>query len=134
MIAAKTSVGEDDIRAYINQTAFLRKQQIEELEDQKSRIMSSVSSWSEEKKFSWAQEQCYIVLGTLLLAAADAKIDACPMGGFEPEKYNHMLGLKEHGLHATVIAAIGYRSIDDDYQHAIKSRRDLDDIVELRYS
>ncbi|MGB5429016.1 MAG: NAD(P)H-dependent oxidoreductase, partial [Eudoraea sp.] len=50
-------------------------------------------------------------------------IDACPMEGFEPETYNELLGLKNKGLNTSVVAAIGYRSEEDDTQHYKKVRQ-----------
>ena len=97
-------------------------------------ILDGPGSWSNDQFLAWAQKQCYTVLGTLLLAAADLKIDACPMEGFESDAYDEVLGLKDQGLHATLVIPIGYRSTDDGTAHVVKSRRHLEDIVELRYS
>jgi nitroreductase len=49
--------------------------------------------------------------------------DACPMEGFENDKYDDILGLKEKNLRATVLTTIGYRSEEDQLQHAKKVRK-----------
>jgi nitroreductase len=70
---------------------------------------------SEERK-SWAEKQTYLALNNLIVAAADRQIDACPMEGFDKQEYNRILGLDEMGLHASVIAPVGYRSNGDGTQ------------------
>ena len=55
----------------------------------------------------------YLALGMLLEAAALKKIDACPMEGFDPQKFDEILNLKKEHATATVICALGYRAEDD---------------------
>ncbi|MBV7533941.1 NAD(P)H-dependent oxidoreductase [Chitinophaga sp. sic0106] len=80
---------------------------------------------------TWTGKQAYLALGTLLVAAAAEGIDACPMEGFNPAQYDEILGLKERGLSATVIAAVGFRADDDVMQHAKKVRKPLEEFVEV---
>ena len=80
----------------------------------------------------WASRQTYISLGFLLTTCAIEQIDACPMEGFDKEKVDEVLRLKEKGLTSVVIAALGFRSPDDKYQHLAKVRKSLDEII-LRY-
>lgn len=58
-------------------------------------------------------------------ACAELKIDACPMEGFEREKYNDILALKKQGLNTSVVATIGYRSDNDTSQHTPKVRKSI---------
>lgn len=76
-----------------------------------------------EEKRQWAARQVYIALGSLLIACAELKIDACPMEGFEKDRYDEILGLKEQGFRSTVIAAVGYRSTEDDTSKRKKVRK-----------
>lgn len=76
----------------------------------------------------WSRRQAYIALGTLMAAAAELRIDACPMEGFDAAQYDEILGLKEKGLTAAVIAPVGYRSAEDKTQHAAKVRLPLEDM------
>ncbi len=50
------------------------------------------------------------------------------MEGFEPEKFNEILGLDKLGLNASVIAAIGYRHEEDDTQHYVKVRKSNEEL------
>ena len=56
----------------------------------------------------------------LLGPAADRRcfasgIDACPMEGIEPAKYDEILGLEKQGLTTVVVATAGYRAATDKY-------------------
>ncbi|UII24380.1 hypothetical protein [Fulvivirga ligni] len=54
-------------------------------------------------------------LGTGLIAAAALKIDATPMEGFDPNKFDELSDLKERNLKSAVILAIGYHDEENDY-------------------
>jgi len=69
-----------------------------------------------------AARQAYIALGNFLTSAALLGIDAWPMEGIEPGKYNEILGLNEQGLSAVVVAAAGYRVPGDNYAALKKVR------------
>lgn len=77
----------------------------------------------------WATHQAYLVMGTLLTVCAAEGIDSCPMEGFEPKKYNEILGLDEYNLEAVLALPVGYRSSDDFFASLKKVRRPLQDTV-----
>ena len=79
---------------------------------------------------SWSQKQTYLALSNLLAACAELKIDSCPIEGFEPEKFNAILGLEEQGLNAAVIATVGYRSSEDHTQFRKKVRKPMEILFE----
>lgn len=72
---------------------------------------------------NWMARQTYIALGNLLDAAAIKEIDACPMEGFDPAKYDEILGLKAKGLKAVLVTTLGYRSEEDATQNYPKVRK-----------
>ena len=95
-------------------------------------MKGKIGEMTKTEQSNWTIRQTYLALGNLLNACADLKIDACPMEGFEAEKYNDILGLNERGLNAAVIATIGYRSKDDQGQYRPKVRKPLNKLfVEL---
>jgi nitroreductase/dihydropteridine reductase len=71
---------------------------------------------------AWMEKQIYLALGTLLQAAAALEIDACPMEGFDQKLLDQALGLKERGLTAVVLTALGYGSETDFNAKLPKSR------------
>jgi nitroreductase len=77
---------------------------------------------------TWTSKQSYLALANLLNAAADLKIDVTPMEGFEPEKVNEILGLDALGLHASLLATVGYRSEEDATQHYKKVRKSTEEL------
>lgn len=79
----------------------------------------------------WTENQTFIALGQLLLAAALQGIDATPIGGFNAEILSQELKLKEQGLKPSVIVALGYRSEQDFNAPLPKSRLDQDKIISI---
>lgn len=82
-----------------------------------------------EARKAWAEKQAYIALGMMLLAAAEGKIDATPIEGFDPAAADKILGLDKLGLESSVIIALGYRSKSDGYAAQKKVRFSKEDMV-----
>ena len=76
----------------------------------------------------WAENQTFIALGQMLLAAGIEDIDATPIGGFDEDIINQELELTEHGLIPSVIMTLGYRSENDFNAKLPKSRLKAEDI------
>jgi nitroreductase/dihydropteridine reductase len=55
----------------------------------------------------WAQHNVFLALATALYGAASLGIDACPMGGFDPDAYAKILDLPPH-LVPTMLCTLGY--------------------------
>jgi len=123
VIANKTDFGEELIDTYIDNAIAARGGSKEELAGYADFMKSKMLDLPQQHKAMWSAKQAYLVLGNLLNAAADLKIDTCPMEGFEAEKYNEILGLTERNLNTCVIAPIGYRHKEDGLQHVPKVRK-----------
>lgn len=82
-----------------------------------------------DAKNIWLEKQLYIVLGNLMTTCALEEIDACPMEGFNAQSYDEILGLNEMGLKSVLVCPIGYRAVDDPYQHLAKARYPISDLV-----
>lgn len=129
LFAAKTNLSAAHVDEFVKRAAKIRGIAEESLADYKGMMVGSVEKLTAEARTQWAARQAYIALGTLLTVCAVEGIDACPMEGFDPAQFDEILGLKAKGLTTVVIAAVGYRSPNDKYQHAAKVRRELKDIV-----
>jgi nitroreductase/dihydropteridine reductase len=82
--------------------------------------------------FEHAARQAYIGLGLAVTAAAFEEVDATPMEGFEPEKFDAILGLDARGLKSVAILPLGYRAADGDWlAGAKKVRRPMDQFVTI---
>lgn len=79
--------------------------------------------------FEWAKNQAYLAVGNLLTICAVEKIDSCPIEGFEPEKYDDYLKLKEKGLKSVLVMPVGYRATDDFFAELKKVRKEVTDSI-----
>ncbi|WCN10888.1 NAD(P)H-dependent oxidoreductase [Marinomonas mediterranea] len=76
-----------------------------------------------KENYEHAARQAYIGLGTALIAAAEEGVDSTPMEGFDPEKVDEILGLKEKGLRSVILLPLGYRAEDGDWLVNLKKVR-----------
>ncbi|MER3373436.1 MAG: NAD(P)H-dependent oxidoreductase [Allomuricauda sp.] len=129
VFANTTDFGEELVDGFIENTSSTRNIPTEKLKGYADFMKSKLLELPAETKKEWAARQVYIAFGNMMQAAAELKIDSCPMEGFEPEAYNKILGLDEKGLTATVVLAIGYRSEDDVTQHLPKVRKSTEELV-----
>ena len=116
-------VQDQHIDAYVQNFANTRGLTVEDLKGYSDFMKSKIVPLPVEQKAVWTSKQTYLALGNLLNAAAELKIDVTPMEGFEPEKYNEILGLNALGLNASLVAAVGYRHEEDATQHYAKVRK-----------
>jgi nitroreductase len=120
--------GEKEIDATITTMATTRNLPLEALQGYGDFMKSKLVGLPEDVKNTWTSKQTYLALGNLLNAAAELKIDVTPMEGFEPEKYNEILGLDKLGLNASLVATIGYRHEEDATQHYAKVRKSEEEL------
>ena len=123
VFAAFASIRKEDIDDYIKLIAKVRDTPIEELAEFKNSISTYLLAQSDSDNFLWSTKQAYIALGTGLIAAANLKIDATPMEGFDAVNFDKLLGLKEKNLKSVVLLALGYRDEDNDYLAKLKKVR-----------
>lgn len=77
--------------------------------------------------FEHAARQAYIALGFALAAAAELEVDSTPMEGFDPDKLDGILGLREQGLRSVVLLPLGYRDESGDWLLPMKKVRKPDE-------
>jgi nitroreductase len=65
-----------------------------------------------------------------MTAAALLGVDTCPMEGFDPAKYDEILGLPEKGFNAIVSCPAGYRAEGDKYAGLPKVRFLKEDLLQ----
>ena len=120
--------GSDQMNAYFDTVVKTRNVPMEALQGYSDFMQSSINSLPLEKRNSWTAKQTYLAMNNLLNACAELKIDATPMEGILPEKYNEILGLNELGLSAVLATPIGYRHADDATQFYKKVRKSANDL------
>ena len=127
-----TNVEDKHIDNYLKLTATSNGISTDSLNGYGDFMKGKISEMDNDEVENWTRRQTYLAMGNLLNACAELKIDACPMEGFEAEKYNDILGLTKHNLNAAVIAPIGYRSKNDNTQFRPKVRKSLTELFETR--
>lgn len=127
VFANQIDFGSELVDDYISNVANTRNIPLDGLKQYSDFVKSSLIDLPAERKAIWASKQAYIALGNLMQAAAELKIDTCPMEGFDAEKYDEILGLTAKGLTAAVVLPIGYRSEEDETQHYAKVRKSKED-------
>jgi nitroreductase len=123
-----TDFGDTQIEAHINNVATTRGLPTDALQGYSDFMKSKISTLSIENRNVWTSKQTYIALSNLLNAAAELNIDVTPMEGFEPTKFNEILGLDALGLNASLVATIGYRHSEDDTQNYVKVRKSNEEL------
>lgn len=99
------------------------------LEPFEKELIRSFTEKSAAEIRDWMINQLYLTLGALLTVCAIEKIDACPMEGFEPEKYDKFLSLDKRGLESVIVLPVGYRDESDFFINLKKVRRGVDELT-----
>jgi nitroreductase len=130
VFARRETTTADDITAFIQLTADTRGIPAATLDGYKA-MMTGFAARHPDLG-NWAGDQVYIALGQFMAACALLGIDACPMEGILPAKFDEILGLKGTGYATQVACAVGYRSADDKYATAAKVRFPAATVIEHR--
>jgi nitroreductase len=95
-------------------------------------LAAEIDKKTKEEIGVWNKNQAYLALGNLLTVCAVEQIDACPMEGFVPEKYDTLLDLKSKNLHSVLVLPVGFRAEDDAMKDLLKVRKNIEDsIIEI---
>jgi nitroreductase len=128
VFAIKKDLNVTDIDNFIARTAEVRETTVESLAGFRKMLVGMMVNPPFDIN-EWAARQAYIAIGFFMATAAMLGIDVCPIEGFEPSKYDEILGLSAQGCTACVVAAAGYRSNTDKYANLPKVRYKTEDVV-----
>jgi nitroreductase len=132
VFAARTSIDDAYLDFFFEEMARIREVSKESMVGYRKMISNDLQQGARSKMIlEWATRQTYIALGNLMTCAAILDIDACPMEGINPPKYDEILGLKNTSYRTTVACAVGYRSATDRYAEAKKVRFAKEKLVEI---
>jgi nitroreductase len=132
VICIQNNITDTDINNYYKNIKALRNTPNAILEPYRKDLVKTMQNMSIKNRRQWSKNQAYIALGNLMTVCAIEGIDACPMEGFLPKKYNKILNLKAKGLKAVLLLPIGYRANDDMFADFTKVRKPLEEtIIEL---
>ena len=132
VICIHDNISDDDINDYYKNIKTIRNTPDSILEPYRKDLIKMMQNRSVKARRKWSKNQAYIALGNLMTVCAIEGIDACPMEGFIPKKYDKILNLKEKGLKSVLLLPVGYRAEDDMFAEFKKVRKSLKEtIVEL---
>lgn len=130
-IIAKTKIDAHYVDAYFSHIAKERGIDIEQLQAFRKNIDSFVQHHDTEKLSNWSEKQAYIVLGSIIMAAAQEAVDTCPMEGYRHDILAEMLDLDLGEEKIAVVVTLGKRAEDDDFQNFKKIRKPEDKFIKL---
>jgi nitroreductase len=126
VFACRKQIDASYINSVISRIAAVRNVPLSSLDGYKNMMLESMSKNKDHEKYS--SNQTFIALGNILTVASLLNVDACPIGGFEPEKYNEILQIPSDYT-SCVVCAFGYKSSEDKYAQVKKVRMTKDDII-----
>ena len=125
----ETKIDSKYIIDYFNRIKDIRNTPDSILVPFKDFLVEDFSNKSQDTIEDWAIKQAYLAMGNILTVCAIEGIDSCPMEGFDPEKYDTLLGLREKGLKSVLLLPIGYRASDDMFAEFKKVRKQVTESV-----
>lgn len=129
VLCVETEIDASFIVDHFKRVEGTRNTAREILEPFEENLVKIFSEKNSDQVREWMVNQLYLTLGTLLTVCAMEKIDACPMEGFQPEKYDELLKLTEKGLTSVIVLPVGYRDEADFFSSLKKVRRGVDALV-----
>jgi nitroreductase len=129
----KKNLGEAHVDKFLDRTATLRGVSKESLDGYRGMMVESLSK-ARDRGFldSWQAHQVYIALGQFMVSAALLGVDACPMEGLDPAKFDEILGVDSTQWGTLCACAAGYRADDDKYASLPKVRFAAEDVISYR--
>lgn len=118
----------DHVDHFLENISRVRSVPLSSLEGYRKVIMGFMDA-TRGQHAVWSAHQAYIALGQLMATAAALRIDACPMEGIVPAKYDELLGLAGGPYATRVGCALGYRHTDDGYAMNAKVRFASDEVI-----
>lgn len=119
----------DDIDSYFDLEKKIRGTSEEILKPYRDQLKNIFENKSTIEKQKSAINQAYIALGNLMTVCALEKIDACPMEGFNAQKFDEILDLRKHNLKSVLLLPVGFRAKDDFMSTLKKVRKPINETV-----
>ena len=122
VITISSDIGDKDVDAYVDRISEQRGVKKQTIEGMSKMVKGFLANMGPAEKKEWMANQAHIILGNLLTVCAVEDIDACPIAGFQPDKYDEILGLENDGQKSILVLPVGYRLNSDKYASLAKVR------------
>ena len=129
VLCTETQISSSYIKEYFDTVVSLRETPRDDLQPFEDFLTNDFSKKDPSQINTWMAKQAYLALGNLLTVCALEDIDACPIEGFEPQKYDSFLNLPEKGLQSVLVLTVGYRADDDMFSTLSKVRRGTEKVI-----
>jgi nitroreductase/dihydropteridine reductase len=123
VFAAWDEYTKERIDAYITQVETERGMPDGGMADFKNILLTHFVAKDAEANFVHTARQAYIGFGMAIAAAAELKVDATPMEGFNGPELDKLLGLDKKGLKSVTILPLGHRDAENDWLVNLKKVR-----------
>jgi nitroreductase len=131
VITYRTDSALNSTKERIERTAKIQNQNPSELGGLKAMLDSAIIKKEADGSLeSWIKSQTYIPLGIMIETASLLGIDNGPMEGFDPDKVDEILNLKDKNLKSITMLALGHRGEDPALARP-KVRREFNDVIEF---
>jgi nitroreductase/dihydropteridine reductase len=84
-----------------------------------TRDFVNLRKYTYKDSYHWMEKQTYMVLGLVMMAAAELGVAAMPLEGFDPVTVDRAFDIRQTGYTTTVLLALGYPDPDKQYTTAI---------------
>lgn len=111
------------IDQHLAHTAAERGMPVDAFNDFREKLVAAFTTRTAQENFEHAARQSYIGFGMAIAAAAELRVDATPMEGFDSNALDELLGLPALGLKSVTILPLGYRDDANDWLVNLKKVR-----------
>jgi nitroreductase / dihydropteridine reductase len=125
--AAWNGYSDEKFSTVFTRTALERGMPENAMTDYKNSLLNAYGPLGQEWQAHHAAKQAYISFGIALAAAAEQRVDATPMEGFNNAQVDEILGLDQLGLKSVVLMPLGYRDETNDWLVNLKKVRTPED-------
>lgn len=130
-LVSKTNITKEYVDNYFSHIINERGVTLEQLSAFRNNINSLLETQTQKELENWSEKQSYIVLGSLIMAAAQENIDTCPMEGFRSDILEDVLKIDKESEKIAVVLTLGYRAEDDNFQNFKKVRKPADKFIKF---
>jgi nitroreductase len=132
VLCVQDNILDSDVDTHFDNVINLRSTPETILAPYRADLKAMMRDMDKEERQEWSIKQVYIALGNLMTVCAVEGIDSCPMEGFDRDRYDTILSLKDKNLKSVLLLPVGYRHEDDMFADFKKVRKQLNDaVVEL---
>jgi len=133
VICIKTNIDGDYVDDKFDLEIEIRGTEEETISGFRKFLKENINNKSDDDIETSNKHQAYIALGNLMTVCAFERIDSCPMEGFNPQKFDEILNLKEQDLKSVLLLPVGFRAEDDFMSQLEKVRIPIEEsVIEMK--